>query len=211
MYSLLRKKELGIFTSAAAVCSIALLSLHPTTALARGNAEFIELSLEGSYSTKNYDDYSSEHQVISGQIALPFNNTMGVSFGHSARSDKNMYKDSYREALAKQGVNLPEGPIEQIRNEINNYINATVSQRILNLRATLQAGAFWRKYCAEDTFRDYGCNEQDVTWNMKLDLAAYMGMRTNFKVSYQISPSEYQGTAEKNLDKVWTTGLSWSL
>lgn len=193
------------------VCIVALAIAFPASAFARGGSRYLDVSISGSYSTNISQYYSGERQILSGAIGLPLTETVGVSFGHTARAEKNTYNDTYREALAAQGVNLPEGPVEQIRNEVNNYVNATVSHWFGDFKSTLEGGAFWRKSCSEDTFQDNGCNEQNVTWNVKLDLAAYMGMRTSFKVSYQISPSEFQGAGKKNLDKVWTTGLSWSL
>jgi hypothetical protein len=207
----LRKKKSLVPVASALFGTVAAFVLFPADAFARGGSRYVDVSLTGSYATNISQYYESERQIISGAIGLPFTETMGVSVGHNLKAEKNIYNDKYREALEAKGVQLPDGSVEQTRTERNYYVNATVSQWIWRFRTTLGGGAFWRTSCSEDTFQDDGCNEQDVTWNVTLGLEYVMSMRTSFKVSHQISPSEYQGSGAKNLDKVWTTGLSWSL
>ena len=210
MHSLGKKKPL-VPVASATFAGLAAFMLFPVHAFARGASRDVDVSLTGSYATNISQYYESERQNISGAIGLHITETVGVSVGHNLKAEKNTYNDKYREALEAKGVQLPEGAVEQTRTERNNYVNATVSQWISSFRTTIGGGAFWRTSCSEDTFQDDGCNKQDVTWNVTLALEYVLGMRTSFKVSHQLSPSEYQGSGAKNLDKVWTTGLSWSL
>lgn len=188
----------------------AMSSIHQN-AYARRGANFLDVSLTGSFQKDIQQYVTSTRRSLGLEIGLPLTEILDLSFGHTQILDLDVYNEAYRETKKAQGVNLPDGSIEQKTQIVDSSINAAVGQSFGYVKPTLFGGALWRRSCLEDTFQDYGCNDQKVTWNAGLAVSAFITVSTRFRLSYRLSPSIYQSGAKKNFDELVSIGLTWSL
>lgn len=195
----------AIVTSIAGVC------LLPAVGHARGGSRYIDISVSGSFQKDIQQYVTSARRSLGIEIGLPLTEVIDLSFGHTQILDVDIYNEAYRAAKTAQGVVLPEGAIEQKTQIVDSSANAAFGHSFGYVKPTLFGGALWRRSCLEDTFQDYGCTDQNVTWNAGLAVSAYITMRTRFRLSYRISPSVHQGGTKKNLDELVSVGLTWSL
>lgn len=187
---------------AATVC----LSSH-----AFASARYIDISLTGSYQSDIQKYLKSTRQSLGVEIGLPITPFFDLSLGHTQIVDRDLYNELYRETKRAQGVFIPDGDIEQKTQIVDTSVNAAFGYPIRFIKPTVFGGALWRRSCLEDTYQDYGCTDQKVTWNAGITLSAYITMSTRFRMSYRRSPSASQESARKNFDELTTVGLTWSL
>ncbi|MEY4064252.1 MAG: hypothetical protein RIR26_460 [Pseudomonadota bacterium] len=180
-------------------------------ALARPGSNFVDVSLSGSFQKDIQQFVTSTRRSLGLEIGLPLTDILDLSFGHTQILDLDVYNEAYREAKKAQGIVLPEGSIEQKTQIVDSSVNAAVGQSFGYVKPTLFGGALWRRSCLEDTFQDYGCTDQKVTWNAGLAVSAIITMSTRFRLSYRLSPSVYQNSGKKNFDELVSVGLTWSL
>ncbi|MEN9529754.1 MAG: hypothetical protein RI932_1627 [Pseudomonadota bacterium] len=204
------KKTISLFSSTSLSC-LGLMSVLPTEAFARGGSRYIDVSLMGSLQKDIQQYVTSTRRSVGLEIGLPLTEILDLSFGHTQILDRDQYNEAYREAKKAQGVNLPTGSIEQKTQIVDTSVNASVGYSFGYVKPTLFGGGLWRRSCLEDTFQDYGCTNQNVTWNAGLGLATYITMGTRFRVTYRLSPSVHQGSGKKNYDELVSIGLTWSL
>lgn len=198
-------------TTMAGSILFATIAIFPGHAHARGASRLLDISISGSFQ-KNIQKYvTSTKRSVGVEIGLPLTDVVDLSFGHTQILDLDVYNEAYREAKAAQGVTLPEGAIEQKTQIVDSSANASFGHSFGYVKPTLFGGALWRRSCLEDTFQDYGCTDQSVTWNAGIAISAIITMKTRFRLSYRISPSIHQDDPRKNLDELVSVGLSWSL
>ncbi|MEN9824428.1 MAG: hypothetical protein RI953_173 [Pseudomonadota bacterium] len=184
-------------------------SLFPQRAHA--GARYVDISLTGSYQSDIQKYQTSTRRSLGLEIGLPLTHFLDLSLSHTQILDRDVYNELYRETKKAQGVTVPEGDIEQKTQIVDTSVNAAVGYSFGYVKPTLFGGALWRRSCLEDTFQDYGCSDQDVTWNAGIGLSAYITMSTRFRVSYRRSPSASQESSKKNYDELTSIGLTWSL
>jgi hypothetical protein len=204
------ENQTHLFSSAVFLC-LGSVMLLPTQAWARGGSRFIDVSLIGSFQKDIQQYVTSTRRSVGLEIGLPLTNVLDLSFGHTQILDLDQYNESYREAKKAQGVTLPDGSIEQKTQIVDSSVNAAIGYSFGYVKPTLFGGGLWRRSCLEDTFQDYGCTNQKVTWNAGLGISAYITMGTRFRVSYRLSPSVHQSGVKKNFDELVSIGLTWSL
>ena len=180
-------------------------------AMARGGSKFLDVSLTGSFQKDIQQFVISSRRSLGLEIGLPLTDVLDLSVGHTQILDRDEYNEAYREAKKAQGVTLPTGTIEQKTQIVDTSVNASVGHSFGYVKPTLFGGALWRRSCLEDTFQDYGCTNQKVTWNAGLAISAYITMGTRARVSYRLSPSVHQPGVKKNYDELVSIGLTWSL
>lgn len=193
------------------VCIAALATAFPASAFARGGSRLFDVSITGSFQKDIQKFVTSSRRSLGVEIALPLTDVVNLTFGHTQILDLKIYNEAYREAKAVQGVALPEGSIEEKTQIADTSANADVGHSFGDVKPTLFGGALWRRSCFEDTAQDYGCTDQEVTWNAGIAVSAFTNMRPRFRLSYRISPSAHQDSSKKNLDELVSVGLSWSL
>lgn len=180
-------------------------------ALARGGSKLFDISLTGSFQKDIQQFVMSSRRSLGLEIGLPLTDVLDLSVGHTQILDRDEYNEAYREAKKAQGVKLPDGTIEQKTQIVDTSVNASVGHSFGYIKPTFFGGALWRRSCLEDTFQDYGCTNQKITWNAGLAISAYITMGTRARVSYRLSPSVHQPGVKKNYDELVSIGLTWSL
>ncbi|MBM3381498.1 MAG: hypothetical protein FJY29_03560 [Betaproteobacteria bacterium] len=195
----------------AALLSVALMGVVPSLAFARGGSRYINISLMGSLQKDIQQYTTSTRRSLGIEIGLPLTEFMEISLGHTQILDRDQYNEAYREAKKAQGVNLPEGPIEQKQQIADNSANISFGYSFGYVKPSLFAGALQRRACLEDTSYNYGCSNQNITWNAGLGLATYITMGTRFRVTYRLSPSVHQAGSKKSFDELVSIGLTWSM
>lgn len=178
---------------------------------AEARAKFIDISLSGSYQSDIQKYLTSTRRSLGLEIGLPLTDIFDISISHTQILDRDVYNDLYRETKKAQGVTVPDGDIEQKTQIVDTSANASIGYTLGFVKPTLFGGALWRRSCLEDTFQDYGCTDQPVTWNAGIAISAYITLSTRFRVSYRRSPSASQEAAKKNYDELTSIGLTWSL
>jgi hypothetical protein len=184
---------------------------HLTTHTAWAAARYLDVSLTGSYQSDIQKYLTSTRRSLGIELGLPLTSVFELGIAHTQILDRDVYNELYRETKKAQGVTVPEGDIEQKTQIVDTSVNASVGYWFGYVRPTLFGGALWRRSCLEDTFQDYGCTNQDVTWNAGLALSAYITANTRFRISYRRSPSASQESSKKNFDELTSVGLTWSL
>jgi hypothetical protein len=195
----------------AAVFAVSGLFVSLSPQQAHAGARYVDISLTGSYQSDIQKYLTSTRRSLGLEIGLPLTNFLDLSLSHTQILDRDVYNELYRETKKSQGVTVPEGDIEQKTQIVDTSVNAAVGYSFGYVKPTLFGGALWRRSCLEDTFQDYGCSDQDVTWNAGIALSAYITMSTRFRVSYRRSPSASQESSKKNYDELTSIGLTWSL
>ncbi|NBO39135.1 hypothetical protein EBU99_11190 [bacterium] len=190
---------------------LACLSLSFISNSAFAGARYIDVSLTGSFQKDIQKFQTSSRRSLGLEFGLPLTEIIDLSFAHTQILDLDEYNETYRQAKLAQGVPLPEGSIEQKTQIVDSSMNASIGRSFGYVKPTLFGGGLWRRYCLEDTFQDYGCSDQKVTWNAGLAISAYITMGTRFRVSYRLSPSVQQEASKKNYDTLTSIGLTWSL
>lgn len=206
-----RKINRGLTLRATVLAGATFITLSSNIAHARGSARFLDVSLTGSLSKDIQQFVTSSRQSLGLEIGLPLTDIFDLAIGHTTIIDRDEYNEAYREAKKEQGVNLPEGTIEQKTLVRDTSVNASIGHSFGYVKPTLFGGALWRRSCLEDTFQDYGCTNQKATWNAGLAISAYITLGTRFRVSYRLSPSVHQSGVKKNYDELVSIGLTWSL
>jgi len=207
------KKEIkfSIKNSVPTIVTVVALVSFSDEALARGGSKLIDVSLSGSFQKDIQQYVISSRRSLGLEIGLPLTDLLDLSVGHTQILDRDEYNESYREAKKAQGVTLPAGTIEQKTQIVDTSVNASIGYSFGYVKPTLFGGGLWRRSCLEDTFQDYGCTNQKVTWNAGLAISAYITMGTRARVSYRLSPSVHQPGVKKNYDELVSIGLTWSL
>lgn len=195
-------------TSLLAAAFVALAGVFPSTASAR--SRFIDISLSGSYQSDIQKYLTSTRRSLGLELGLPINSFLDLSLGHTQIQDRDNYNHIYRDVKKSQGVAVPDGELEQNTQIVDTSFNAAVGYTFGFIKPTFFGGALWRRSCLEDTYQDYGCIDQDVTWNAGLGLSTYITTNTRFRVSYRRSPSASQESVKKNYDELTSIGLTWS-
>ncbi|MFZ9519950.1 MAG: hypothetical protein ACO3A4_05675 [Silvanigrellaceae bacterium] len=196
--------------SATGLCVALIASLFPN--IGKAGARYIDISLTGSYQSDIQKYLTSTRRSLGVEIGLPLTNYLDLSLSHTQILDRDIYNELYRETKKSQGVAVPDGDIEQKTQIADTSANAAIGYSFGYIKPTLFGGALWRRSCLEDTFQDYGCTDQTVTWNAGIAISAYIGMSgTRFRLSYRRSPSASQESTKKNFDELTSVGLTWSL
>lgn len=178
---------------------------------AHAGARFIDVSLSGSYNSDIQKYQTSTRRSLGIELGLPLTNIFDVSVSHTQILDRDVYNEIYRQAKIAQGVTVPNGDIEQKTQIADTSVNASMGYLFGYIKPAVFGGALWRRSCLEDTFQDYGCVDQDATWNAGLAVSAYITSSTRFRVSYRRSPSAAQESEKKSYDELTSFGLTWSL
>lgn len=181
------------------------------SSVASAGARFIDISLSGSYQSDIQKYLTSTRRSLGLELGLPLTHFLDLSLGHTQIQDRDNYNQIYRETKKSQGVAVPDGDLEQKTQIVDTSFNAAVGYSFGFIKPTLFGGALWRRSCLEDTYQDYGCIDQNVTWNAGLGLSTYITTSTRFRVSYRRSPSASQEAEKKSYDELTSIGLTWSL
>lgn len=177
---------------------------------ASAGSRFVDISLSGSYQSDIQKYLTSTRRSLGLEFGLPITHFLDLSLGHTQIQDRDNYNQLYRDIKKSQGVAVPDGELEQKTQIVDTSFNAAVGYSFGFVKPTLFGGALWRRSCLEDTYQDYGCIDQDVTWNAGLGLSTYITTNTRFRVSYRRSPSASQESVKKNYDELTSIGLTWS-
>ncbi|MEN9808561.1 MAG: hypothetical protein RLZZ488_128 [Pseudomonadota bacterium] len=197
-----------LHSSLLAATLVALTAAYPSDASA--GSRFVDISLSGSYQSDIQKYLTSTRRSLGLEFGLPINNFLDLSLGHTQIQDRDNYNQVYRDIKKSQGVAVPDGELEQKTQIVDTSFNAAVGYTFGFIKPTFFGGALWRRSCLEDTYQDYGCVDQDVTWNAGLGLSTYITTSTRFRVSYRRSPSASQESVKKNFDELTSIGLTWS-
>jgi hypothetical protein len=177
----------------------------------RAKSEYLNLSLDGSY-TKNNSQYSTTLRRSWGlSIGVPVTKFFEIELGHSYTDDKTIYNSDYRSLLESKGVFL-ENPEISSTQQIQDYsLNGALGFPFKFVRPSVFGGALRRKVCNETPFEDEGCSEQKIVWNAGLSLQTYITQSLRFKTSYRISPSTTNEKKKNKLDELISVGISWGI
>lgn len=183
----------------------------PCQSLAGYASKYMDISLTGSLNKDIQEYMTSSRRSLGIEIGLPITEVFDLILSHTLILDRDEFNEAYRSAKKAQGVNFPEGTIEQKTQFLDYSANAAIGYSFGYMKPTLFAGALKRRSCLEDTFQDYGCTDQKITWNAGLGLSTYITNTTRFRVSYRLSPSVHQSGLKKDYDELVSIGLTWSL
>lgn len=191
---------------------IALLSALGGTGRAFAQSpQLFELTLSGSYSERFSEYKTNQTKSWGAELRLPLTHFFEVSVGHSFLEDKDTFNEKYRALQQEQGYTLPEGPIESIDTYIDTTTNAALFYTFGYLRPSIFGGALWRTYCSENTLADYGCKDQDVTWNAGAALSVIITYNLRLRASIRFSPSVVKDNADQKYDQSTSIGLTFVL
>jgi hypothetical protein len=180
------------------------------TAHAQG-AQLFELTLSGSYSERFSEYKTNRTKSWGAELRLPLTHFFEVSVGHSFMEDKDTFNEKYRAMQQDLGYTLPEGSIESIDTYIDTTTNAALFYTFGYLRPSIFGGALWRTYCSENTLADYGCQDQDVTWNAGAALSVIITYNLRLRASVRYSPSVVKDNEDQKYDQSTSLGLTFVL
>ncbi len=168
--------------------------------------EYLSMTLNGMLGNHYYRLEKHEKTLLGLEIGIPLTRFFQIDLGHSYNQDKTTYSDEYRKNVESLGYTLPLGKIEQMNSSLQTYANGSVGFIIGFVRPTLFGGALWQTTCDEDTFQDYGCQRQPMTWNAGVGLGAVLTRFVQLKAQYRISPNTLK---TKNTEL--SLGLTWGI
>lgn len=174
------------------------------------NGPLFELTLSGSYEERFSQFKTSQRRSWGAELVVPLTSFFQFSAGHTFTEDKDLFNDEYRTFQLERGVDLPEGKIEAIDTYIDTTVNGVLYHNFGYVRPSVFGGALWRTYCEENSFADYGCDEQDVTWNTGAGLSVKITGNLRLSLTYRITPSVTYKTDER-LDTLTSLGLTLAM
>ena len=187
------------------------LLVYAEQAHAFGRVPILELTLKGNYSER-VSDYKKNYTKSWGvELRLPLSNFFELSLGHNFTEDRDVFNEDYRSLQEAQGNTLPEGKIESTDTYIDTTANAAIFYTFGYVRPSILGGALWRTYCSENTFVDYGCSEQDVTWNAGAALSMIVTYNLRLRLTYTFSPSFVSDESSEKYDQSTSLGLTFVL
>lgn len=173
--------------------------------------QLFELTLSGSYSERFSEYKTNQTRSWGAELRLPLTHFFEVSVGHSFLEDKDIFNEKYRTLQQEQGYTLPDGPIESIDSYVDTTTNAALFYTFGYLRPSVFGGALWRTYCSENTLADYGCKDQDVTWNAGAALSVIITHNLRLRASVRFSPSVVKDSENQKYDQSTSIGLTFVL
>lgn len=174
------------------------------------HATIFELNLNGSYEERLSQFKNNQRRSWGVELAVPLTSFFQISGGYSYLEDKDVFNDDYRTFQESQGIVLPEGPLETIDTYVDTTVNGVLYTTLGYVRPSIFGGAMWRTYCEENSLVDYGCKEQDLSWNAGASLSVMVTYNTRLRMTYRVSPSV---SAKNNtpLDTLISMGLTFSM
>ena len=193
----------------AALCTSLALVTWAQPALARYGMPRFELTLNGSYEQRFSQFKTNERRSWGAELLVPLTSFFQFSAGHTFLKNRDVYNDEYKAFQRARGIELPEGTVESIDTYIDTTVNGVLYQNFGYVRPSIFGGALWRTYCEENTFNDYGCKEQDVSWNAGAGLSLQITNNLRLSLSYRVTPSVTYKTDDR-LDTLTSLGLTIS-
>jgi hypothetical protein len=195
---------------AAVICAALILACYKEApAFAQMRTQFFELTLTGSAEQRYSQFKTGQRRSWGAEILVPVTSFFQLSAGHTYLENKDTYNDAYREFQRQQGVELPAGNINSIETYIDTTVNGVLYQNLGYVRPSIFGGALWRTYCEENSFTDYGCKPQDVSWNAGAGISVYVTNNLRVGVSHRLTPSVTHKT-DKRLDSLTSLSLTLS-
>jgi hypothetical protein len=179
----------------------------PKEALAQMGMPLFEVTLSGSYEERFSQFKTNQRRSWSAELVVPLTSFFQFSAGHSFLEAKDIFNDEYREFQRTRGVELPEGPVESIETYIDTTVNGVLYQNFGYVRPSIFGGALWRTYCEENSLADYGCKEQEISWNAGAGLSLRITTNLRLSVTYRVTPSVTHKDDER-LDTLTSLGLT---
>jgi opacity protein-like surface antigen len=195
---------------AAVICAALFLACYKEApAFAQMRTQLFELTLTGSAEQRYSQFKTGQRRSWGAEILVPVTSFFQLSAGHTYLENKDTYNEAYREFQRQQGVELPAGNINSIETYIDTTVNGVLYQNLGYVRPSIFGGALWRTYCEENSFADYGCKPQDVSWNAGAGISVYVTNNLRVGVSYRLTPSVTHKTDER-LDSLTSLSLTLS-
>ena len=171
------------------------------------SGRYFELTLSGSYETR-YSQYRENQRKSYGvELLVPLTSFLQLSAGHTFVEDKDIYNDEYRAFQAEQNVALPDGPLFNISTYADTTGNGVLYYNFGYVRPSVFGGVLLRTYCEENPLIDYGCVEQDPTWNAGAGLSMIITLNLRLNISHRVSPAVTYET-DGQLDGLTSVGLT---
>jgi opacity protein-like surface antigen len=167
----------------------------------------LEVTLTGSLEERFSQFKTNQRRSWGAEVLVPIASFLQLSAGHTFLEDKDTFNSEYREFQSERGVALPPGAIESIETYIDSTVNGVLFQTLGYVRPSIFGGALWRTYCEENSLADYGCIEQDLSWNAGAGLSMRVTNNLRLGITYRVTPSVTH-KKDKRLDTLTSLSLT---